>query len=303
MDCKKEILNLIQSGVESDIVDFKEKYYHFSKKYDLIKDIISFSNSLSFTNKYIIFGIADSNRQVIGVDECTIPDISDINQVIKEYCDPFIFVELVKCQIQQKSIVAMVIKDTNMNQPYTVAKDFQYNSKVFLRAGDIYIRKSANNFRALRSDIEEIYKKRIVVDITVPYKKIFLRTVCFGRTTKEECCIPINIINDTENSFLIDRIMLKWNYDDLIVESKVDYIAEDKRKFEEKLVEIAQKPFSLSAKCQEKQTLYFHVSEEFLGIIKSRQILKQKLRIQISMYDLKKNEYKCDFFAEEIIFD
>ena len=38
------ISTLIQNQQENEFVDFKQYYYHDDKKYDLIKDIVSFSN-------------------------------------------------------------------------------------------------------------------------------------------------------------------------------------------------------------------------------------------------------------------
>lgn len=39
---ENQIINLIISQDENDQVDFKKEYYSKEKKYDLIKDIVSF---------------------------------------------------------------------------------------------------------------------------------------------------------------------------------------------------------------------------------------------------------------------
>ena len=40
---QKRIVELIENGIESDIIDFKQQYYHEAKKSEFIKDIISFA--------------------------------------------------------------------------------------------------------------------------------------------------------------------------------------------------------------------------------------------------------------------
>lgn len=43
---ENQIINLIISQDENDQVDFKKEYYSKEKKYDLIKDIVSFANNI-----------------------------------------------------------------------------------------------------------------------------------------------------------------------------------------------------------------------------------------------------------------
>lgn len=45
------ISSLIQNKQENEFVDFKQFYYHENKKYDLIKDIVSFSNEVTSVDK------------------------------------------------------------------------------------------------------------------------------------------------------------------------------------------------------------------------------------------------------------
>lgn len=71
---KKTILALIESGKEGDTVDFKRQFYHDAKKSDLIKDILSFANASSLEDKYIIFGVSDDTRNIVGISENSIPD-------------------------------------------------------------------------------------------------------------------------------------------------------------------------------------------------------------------------------------
>ena len=106
----KKIIELIENGVEGDTVDFKQQYYHDAQKSDFIKDVISFANASSLEDKYIIFGVSDDTREIIGVSDNEIPDISDINQLIRTYCDPFIEIDVESVNIGSKKVAAIIVK-------------------------------------------------------------------------------------------------------------------------------------------------------------------------------------------------
>ena len=303
MDNKRKIYELIDNGKESDIVDFKEIYYHEVKKYDLIKDIISFANNVAVENKYIIFGVSDNERKIIGVDLTTIPDISEINQLIKTYCDPFILIDIEKVQIDGKYIVSIIIKNSNRQQPYVIAKDFQSNNRIVLHEGDIYVRKSANNFRALRNDLEMIYKKRYFVELISLNKRVLFKPIEINRIKKKYCCVPLSIVNNTEHSFVFNSIKIKWLYNDSNVTSEVEFIDDDKEKFKEYPIRIEKKPYALGARSQDIKVLYFSVSDGFCDIIKKKQDGQQKLKLQICMHDAQGVEVKTSFDVDNIMWE
>ena len=66
-DREKEIIQLVLAQEENNQVDFKRCYYADDKKYDLIKDVVSFANNIKNHNKYIIFGIRNSTKEVEGL--------------------------------------------------------------------------------------------------------------------------------------------------------------------------------------------------------------------------------------------
>lgn len=65
---EKEIIDLIVAHDENDQVDFKKEYYSKEKKYDLIKDIVSFANNTKPKDKYIVFGVENSSWIPTGVN-------------------------------------------------------------------------------------------------------------------------------------------------------------------------------------------------------------------------------------------
>ncbi len=297
---KKKIIELIKNAKENDTIDFKEQYYHDSKKSDLIKDIISFANSLAFEDKYIIFGVSDDTRQIVGIADNQIPDISDVNQLIRVYCDPFIDIDIEEFEIESKRVGAIVIKSTNMQKPYVVAKDFAFGGKIYLRAGDIYIRKNANNFRALRNDIEEIYRTRLIIDISSLNNIVKIGAIEIARERKIFARIPINLINSTDNSFVFSKAKIKWIYANSSMETEVCFMDEDKIQFKQAPIVIEKIPFVLHSKSQSQKVLYSAVSEGFCKVIKGQEQNSQVLRIEVILCDARKIEYKTSFTIEAV---
>lgn len=300
---KKMIVAKIENGVEDDTVDFKRQYYHDAKKYDLIKDLISFANASSLEEKYIIIGVDDQSRDILGVSEDAIPDISNINQIIRTYCDPFIDIELEQLVVNDKRIAAIVIKNTNLQKPYVVSKDYSYKDKVYLHAGDIFVRKSANNFRALRSDIEEIYKTRLVVEILSCDNKLEIGSVEIAKMKHSFARVPIRLINSTDNAFVFSRANVRWIYPDSNTGSVVMYIEDDKKQFKQVLDPIAKTPFVLPAKTQMQKVLYAKVSEGFCQIIGQNEATHRDLKIEVSLFDARGTEYKMSFTVDKIVWD
>lgn len=71
---KTELQKLIESK-EDDRHDFKEQWYEPGKdgsdKAEMLKDIFSFVNTVHDKNCYIIFGVTDGTREVVGVENST----------------------------------------------------------------------------------------------------------------------------------------------------------------------------------------------------------------------------------------
>lgn len=300
---QKRIAELIENGIESDIVDFKQQYYHETKKSEFIKDIISFANATSREDKYIIFGVSDGTREIVGITENDIPDISEINQLIRTYCDPFVEIEIEQFDIETKRVGAIIIKSSNMQKPYVVAKEYSFRDKVCLHAGDIYIRKSANNFRALRSDIEEIYKTRLFVDVLSLNKRIEIGIVDISRVKQVYARIPISFVNNTDNSFVFGKATVKWMYADSKIGSTVLYIEDNKTQFRQAPTVLEKSPFMLPSKSQAQKTLFLKVSDSFCEVIRERTNMHQELKVEVVLYDAFNTEYKTSFVVDTILWE
>ena len=276
--------HLIIAGEENDRVDFKETYYHENKKSDMIKDIISFANGHCQEDKYIIFGVRDADRKVVGINRGDIPDISEINQFIQVNCEPYIFVEMQCLQIMSKEVAVMIIKKENREKPYTVKKDYTNRSGGNIQAGDIFIRKGANNFKALRNDIEDIYKTRTILDINIINGLVGFKDEISVRSVKKLGIITVTFINDTEYSILFNKASIIWLYSDTNIESDVLYIEDDLSNCKVP-VDIRQKPYLLKDRTQDQKNLYFSVSEGFYDIIIVRAASNDMPRIELRIVD------------------
>lgn len=116
---KQKLISLIEKQKESEFVDFKQEFYHKEATQDLIKDVISFANAQSNEEKYIIFGVADT-YELLDIDYEKIRDISELNQVFKEYCEPFINVE---------NLLIIFAEDYNNSSPMKKVVVPNYQSK------------------------------------------------------------------------------------------------------------------------------------------------------------------------------
>ncbi len=85
MTTEEEVRELIDCHSESDYLDFKEEDYPSKYKSELIKDLISFGNSHSLRNKYILIGIREKNNvcdEIIGIDKNKINDEASFQQIV-----------------------------------------------------------------------------------------------------------------------------------------------------------------------------------------------------------------------------
>ena len=124
----------------------------------MIKDIVSFSNEVTSVDKYIVFGIINGSWEPAGIDLSTMPDVSVINDLLHTYVEPFIYVEIGQMKYNGKDLGYIKIPVDRADRPYVIKKEYSKHGKTYLRYGEIYVRKGANNFIATRRDLDHIYR-------------------------------------------------------------------------------------------------------------------------------------------------
>lgn len=294
----QKIISLIENKTESEIIDFKREFYHKDKIYDLIKDVLSFANDLNKEEKFIVFGI-DEQFDLININYNEVRDISSLNELINEYCEPYIRVELIKFTYNGVSLLALGIAD-NFDRPYVIKKDFIRNSYTYLRKGEIYLRKGATNLKASREDLDKIYAHREQVELKVKNDKILFRMIQIRGQREKKCCIPILIDNNTKKTIIINSGIVLWGYHDNLISSNIEFIENDESRYKE-LISINEKPFNIQAHSQYYKLAIFNVGEQFLEIIKNRR--NDELTLAIKLFDAFNKEICTSSTIESILFE
>lgn len=298
-EIEQKLISLIEKQKESEFVDFKQEFYHKEATQDLIKDVISFANAKSNDEKYIIFGVAD-NYELFDIDYQKIRDVSELNQVLKEYCEPFINVEIYRFTYKEKKLLALIIAN-NVDRPYLIKKDYNKNGSV-LKSGDIYIRHGATNFKANRDDLDFIYANREKILLTVKDNSILFISLRHGRKKEQVCCVQILIDNNSNKSIIVHKGSVNWQYHNTSTGSPIIYIEDQENNYAKELICINIKPFQIQAHTQYQKSLYVKVSDGMVEIIKSKEIEKEKLKISINLIDASNKEMTFDTLIDSIKF-
>lgn len=149
------IADLIESGIESSSLDFKEKMYPKSGTPDLLKDILAMANSSYLGKRYIIMGVKDrvgEERIVSGISQDDVIDAASYQQFILNNIEPDIHFDLNYIDYQNKKIAVIVMDDTT-EKPYLTKK--QYKG---INQGLCLIRKGSINSIANKYDFDKIYE-------------------------------------------------------------------------------------------------------------------------------------------------
>lgn len=203
------LLKYIYAKKETELFDIKEHYYSADKKFDLVKDVVSFANNTNNNDKYIAFGIIDNTWKVIGVKEEEIPQISNIEQLINQYVEPDLHIGLESCIIDDKNVIAIKIYGYNTNRPYIIKKTSINNGKSHVRCGEIYLRKGTINCIANRIDIDEIYAMKENLHISLKTDDIRINSVTDTMKSESYLSLDIQINNNTKEDYNIVKVRLR----------------------------------------------------------------------------------------------
>ncbi len=286
----KKIIELIEKTKETEVVDFKLRFYSKECKFDLIKDMVSFANSCIEEDKYIIFGFDNKNNIFNNVDYDIIEDISNYVQLLNEYVEPFLDFSVDKFNYNNTNMACICIKKTNINRPYMIKKEFSKKGTVFLRRGEIYIRKNANNFIASRADLDAIYeaRKQIKINPENMFYKVVLKN---GIERKNLWGLKIGLINNTNLNLSINggKLLIKTKTSTVVVD--ILYIENFCETYNSSIKKIEDAPCIISSFTQLSKALVFEMSEKFAQIIAHNLRLKDNPNIQVVLTDLDGNNY------------
>ena len=138
-------MNIIEllSG-ESKNVEYKVKRPEKSINY--LKSVVAFSNS---TGGYIIFGIEDKSREVIGIPEDTIfQEMDAITNAISDSCEPVIIPDVYPQTVDGKTVIVAAIS-AGKQRPYYIKSNGLTDG--------VYIRVSGTSRKADQTIVREMY--------------------------------------------------------------------------------------------------------------------------------------------------
>lgn len=291
---ENQIINLIISQDENDQVDFKKEYYSKEKKYDLIKDIVSFANNIKPKDKYIVFGVENSTWNVLGIDRASLPDISEINNLLHSYVEPFIDVELGYLDYQGVTIGFIRIPHHDLNRPYVISKEYNKNKGVFLRKGEIYTRKGATNFIAERSDLDCIYHNKGTLDINLYTKELSFSNIRINGNSYLTGQVRCIIQNNTPKTIVIDSIHIFVHCGSNLIEHTVNFIDDQKNVFIKMPESLSQIPMQISSGDSLQKTVYFEISEIAAINLNKKANELSDVSVSIEIGDVLKRTYQND---------
>lgn len=176
-----EIKYLISTKREDDWWDFKREHHH--DKAELVHDILCMANNRPRRDSYIIFGVADDDFSITGVENDLYrrnqQGITDILRNITFVGSTRPRIEMQTFTINNHEIDVLIIKDS-LEVPYYLEKDYQdkdvknKNGKNYgkiVRAYHVYTRVVDNNTpidkQADLNDVEFLWRKRFGIDLSI----------------------------------------------------------------------------------------------------------------------------------------
>jgi predicted HTH transcriptional regulator len=145
----KRLLSLIkkEEGVK---LDFKLKLSLQSEgnKKELAKDVCAIANSRGGRG-YIIIGVEDKSKEIIGVNESEIIKEEQVQQIVSSRCEPPIPISVDTCKIQGKRICVITIYSGDQ-KPYQIRE-----------SGAFYIRRGSTTDTMRKQELIEAFEENL----------------------------------------------------------------------------------------------------------------------------------------------
>ena len=160
MNNKDTVIFHIQNQTESMHVDFKRDFYKNLRSTDFPRDIAAFANLKSDEDRYIIFGVEDKSRNLVGIKPETYIGVDAQDNYLEQTVEPFIKIESEMFRYNGKMIAYIKISKENPDRPYVIKESCGKHN--LIEKGDIYIRKGTCNQKATRMDLDDMYETRLL---------------------------------------------------------------------------------------------------------------------------------------------
>lgn len=167
----KEEIEYIEKAIleekfhENDRIDFKLEWHKDNAA--LVKDLLAFANTYHHNNCYIVIGIKDQTKEIVGIDtkddnRKNTQNITDLVSGLPFAQNNYFSVEVDQLCMDDKILDVIIIENSNQT-PFFLSKRYKG-----VKQGIIYCRRKDTNTSddkiASDKEIENLYKKRFHLD-------------------------------------------------------------------------------------------------------------------------------------------
>ncbi|MCH7650632.1 MAG: ATP-binding protein, partial [Nitrospinae bacterium] len=159
---------VIKYKEEDDYIEYKLTLDPSSEKewLELTKDISAFANTYG---GYLVFGVKNDTKEPVGLDDtpCKIlADVNNIQQKINRFLEPEINTIRSKQHKIGEQVILIVYIPQSTSATHIISKDGEFihisgKSKILLRKGTFYIRRSGGNHLGDARDLDQLIDRRI----------------------------------------------------------------------------------------------------------------------------------------------
>ncbi len=154
----ENVIRHIENRTESLFVDFKRDFYKNLRNSDFPKDIAAFANQNTDEDCYIIFGVEDKSRRIVGIRPNTYIGIDALDGYLERTVEPFVRIESDTFRYMGKTLAYIKVCKENKDRPYVIQESCGKHN--LIEKGDVYIRKGTCNQKAVRMDLDDMYGRR-----------------------------------------------------------------------------------------------------------------------------------------------
>lgn len=295
-----ELEQIIKHDSEGSNLDYKKEEYVLGKnekKNEILKDISSFANHHSNSDKYIIIGVKEKDGVASEFYEIeNLTDEAAYQQFLIDNIEPKINFEY-KSAIFDKKQIAYFRIFGNKNRPYLFKKNLQnpFTKKPEYKIGDGFIKVGSSSRKLERNDFEIIYKTRF----TEKDRKNDLEIeTYFGTTNNDEIAkwdikyLDVKITNQSNKSIEFDVEMKVFKSEDYGLISEDELTKELKKKQKKKSSD-----FGIDFEAIRPPIMNLHVDYEEKDnfVIITRNSLAKKTAINLAQ-----NSSESDIFCQHL---
>lgn len=281
------IKRFIDNKQENEYVDFKLKTYGKDlANSELVKDVVAFANGEAKGDKYIIFGVADETKEIVGIPDTEKFEPSVLENSLDGRVEPRVKIECGEIQIDGKRVAYIKIPEKNDNPPYIIKKAGGKNQSI--REGDILVRIGTSNRKANREDLDRMYRGSKKMSIKMYDRMFHVGPIPFGKRDKdriEEGVFEIELINPTSEARILCGGMITISNSYGTIERNIWGV--------DKLKRFEDSPYTLEHNSRKVEKMYFDFRREDCVCLRFADtgVLGHSPRIMIELFDTDENVY------------